>query len=191
VTRRLWLQAAAAVVVLVALAWGASRLLERMIAPPAGPVLPDIEPAAVDTGHIRATLFFGASDGLALVPVRRDVVLAVDPGAQGRQILLALLQPAPPPYLSLVPLGTTLRAFYITGSGEAFVDLSREAASAHPGGSFTELLTVQAIVQTVTANLPPARRVQILIDGKEVDTLAGHIDLRRPLAPDPSVIRGN
>ena len=25
-------------------------------------------------------------------------------------------------------------------------------------------------------------RVQILIDGKEVDTLAGHVDLRRPLA---------
>jgi hypothetical protein len=46
-------------------------------------------------------------------------------------------------------------------------------------------------VQTVTANLPPARRVQILIDGKEVDTLAGHVDLRRPLAPDPSVIGAN
>jgi hypothetical protein len=24
--------------------------------------------------------------------------------------------------------------------------------------------------------------VQILVDGKEVDTLAGHLDLRRPLA---------
>ena len=38
-----------------------------------------------------------------------------------------------------------------------------------------------AIVNAVTANLPAVQRVQILIDGKEVDTLAGHVDLRRPL----------
>jgi hypothetical protein len=30
-------------------------------------------------------------------------------------------------------------------------------------------------------NLPAITRVQILIDGKEVDTLAGHVDLRNPL----------
>ena len=30
-------------------------------------------------------------------------------------------------------------------------------------------------------NLPAITRVQILIDGKEVDTLAGHVDLRHPL----------
>ena len=31
-------------------------------------------------------------------------------------------------------------------------------------------------------NLPEVSSVQILIDGREVDTLAGHIDLRHPLA---------
>jgi hypothetical protein len=30
-------------------------------------------------------------------------------------------------------------------------------------------------------NLPAIARVQILIDGKESDTLAGHVDLRHPL----------
>jgi hypothetical protein len=30
-------------------------------------------------------------------------------------------------------------------------------------------------------NLPAIERVQILVDGREVDSLAGHIDLRRPL----------
>ncbi len=33
----------------------------------------------------------------------------------------------------------------------------------------------------MTVNLPAITRVQILIDGKEVDTLAGHVDLRHPL----------
>ena len=69
----------------------------------------------------------------------------------------------------------------MTDRGDAFVDLSREVVSAHPGGSLTELLTVYAIVNAVTANLPAVQRVQILVDGKEVDTIAGHVDVRRPL----------
>ena len=47
-----------------------------------------------------------------------------------------------------------------------------------------ELLTVYAIVNAVTANLPGVQRVQILVDGREVDTIAGHIDVRRPLERD-------
>ncbi|HPW21762.1 MAG TPA: GerMN domain-containing protein, partial [Vicinamibacterales bacterium] len=50
-----------------------------------------------------------------------------------------------------------------------------------PGGSQHELLTVYAIVDTLTANLPAITSVQILVDGREVDSLAGHVDLRRPL----------
>jgi hypothetical protein len=194
-TASLWLKAGAAVAVLVVLAWGATRLLERVIDPPVEPIgapstAPPAAETAAETAHIRATLFVGSSDGTSLAQVQREVPLAADPVAQGRQILLALLQPAPAPYVSLIPAGTMLRAFYIA-DGDAFVDLSVEASSAHPGGSFTELLTVQAIVQTVTSNLRSARRVQILIDGNEVDTLAGHVDLRRPLAADPSVIAAN
>ena len=63
------------------------------------------------------------------------------------------------------------------------------SSTKHPGGSFTELLTVYAIVNAVTANLPTVQRVQILIDGKEADTLAGHVDLRRPLIRDVTLVR--
>jgi hypothetical protein len=59
----------------------------------------------------------------------------------------------------------------------------------HPGGSAAELLTVYAIVNAVTANLPAIMRVQILLDGKEVDTLAGHMDLRRPLQRNESLVQ--
>ena len=190
-TRRSWLLIAASVIVLALLAWSVSRLLERIIDPPALTTGSAAAPAAVETAHIRATLFYGSSDGLALVPVSREVPLATDVAAQGREVVLAQLGAAPRPYVSVIPPGTKLRAFYISNRGDAFVDLSAEAATAHPGGSFTELLTVQAIVQAVTTNLPSARRVQILIDGKEVDTLAGHVDLRRPLTADASVNRKN
>jgi hypothetical protein len=145
--------------------------------------------APQQTAHITATLFFGSPDGQALVPMRREVPLAATVVEQGRQILAAQLAEAPPaPYVSVIPSGTMLRAFYVTDRGDAFVDLSSEIVRGHPGGSLNELLTVYAIVNAVVANLPAARRVQILIDGKEADTIAGHVDLRRPLTRDDALV---
>ena len=90
------------------------------------------------------------------------------------------------PLISPIPAGTTLRALYLTASGGAFVDLSPEVVTAHPGGSLDELLTIYAIVNALTMNLPAVTSVQVLVDGKEVDTLAGHVDLRRPLTKNVS-----
>jgi hypothetical protein len=61
------------------------------------------------------------------------------------------------------------------------VNLSPEITHRHGGGALDELFTVYAIVNALTVNLPAITRVQILVDGKEVDTIAGHVDLRHPL----------
>lgn len=187
-SRRRLVQIAIAAALVGLIAWGVNAGLERMVSPRPAPSEPAAA-ATASTAHITATLFYAAQDGQALIPVRREVPLADGVVAQGRQILVALLQAAPEPYVSVIPAGTMLRAFYVTERGDAFVDMSAEISSAHPGGSFTELLTVYAIVNAVTANLPAIQRVQLLVEGKEVDTLAGHVDVRRPLVRDPSLVR--
>ena len=53
-----------------------------------------------------------------------------------------------------------------------------------------ELMTVYTIVNAVLTNLPDLQEVQILIGGQEADTLAGHVDLRRPLRKNDSLIAG-
>lgn len=176
---------------LVLLAWGVTRGLERLFSTDTVEQAVGNGPAPPPPGvpRITATLFYGSADGLALVPVRQEVALAEGVVQQGQEILKAQLAAAPSPHVSVIPEGTTLRAFYVTDRGDAFVDLSPEVARNHPGGSFTELLTVHAIVHAVIANLPSIQRVQILIDGREADTLAGHIDLRRPLQQDVSLVR--
>ena len=172
--------------------YGVSRGIARLVAPEAAtPAATASAPPDAQVARISATLFFHSATDEYLVAVRREVPLGDTVNEQGRQILAAELQAAPPPLVSVIPPGTALRGFYVTERGDAFVDLSSDAATAHPGGSTAELLTVYAIVNAVTANLPTARRVQILIDGKEVDTLAGHVDLRRPLAPDMSLVQPN
>lgn len=176
---------------LAALAWAVNEGLERLATPRPQATVSAPGAAAPDAAvpRITATLFYAAADGSGLVAVHREVPLAEGVVQQGRAVLAAQLEAAPSPYLSVVPEGTMLRAFYVTEQGDAFVDLSPEVSTGHPGGSFTELLTVNAIVNALTANLPSIRRVQILIDGREADTLAGHVDLRRPLQRDDSLVR--
>lgn len=186
--RRPVLRIGAALVGLGVLAWAVTAGLDRLMRPRVEPQSPGTA-ASAPTGHITATLFYGSEDGQALVAVQREVPLAEGVVAQARQILMAQLGPAPAPYASVIPQGTTLRALYVSDRREAFVDFSPELTRGHPGGSLTELLTVYAIVNAITANLPAIERVQILVDGKEVDTIAGHIDVRRPLTRETSLTR--
>ena len=137
--------------------------------------------AAPAEPKIKATLFYISEDGLSLPGVQRDVPFGDPIVEQARRIVEAQLGDAPPPYASAVPRGTRLRALYVGDRGDAFVDLSGGVRTAHTGGALDELFTIYAIVNALTVNLPAVTRVQILVEGKEVDTLAGHVDLRRPL----------
>ena len=190
-TSRRILLASGVLIALGVAAFAVTRGIERLMTPAQSPAMEKpAAPAAAQVAHIRATLFFGAAAGDEyLMPAHREVPLADSVNEQGRQIVTAELQPPSPPLISLIPAGTTLRNFYVTDRGDAFVDLSADVSLKHPGGSSTELLTVYAIVNAVTANLPTVQRVQILIDGREADTLAGHVDLRRPLQQDLSLSR--
>jgi spore germination protein GerM len=189
--QRTYLQIGVGILLIGLLAWGVSRGLERLagLPPESGDAASDPSVPGASVPRITATLYYASADGQSLVAVRREVPLAEGLVPQGREIVGMQLQAAPSPFVSVVPEGTALRAFYVTERGDAFVDLSPEASSRHPGGSSTELLTVYAIVNAVTANLPSIQRVQILIDGREADTLAGHVDLRRPLQQDLSLVR--
>jgi hypothetical protein len=147
---------------------------------PAAAVVPSATPAGPER-KIKATLYYVSEDGLSLPGVQREIPFGDPIVEQARRIVEAQLAAAPLPYVSPVPAGTSLRALFVGERGDAFVDLSGEVRGKHPGGALGELFTVYAIVNAITVNLPAIMRVQILIDGKETETLAGHVDLRHPL----------
>ena len=130
---------------------------------------------------IKATLYYVSEDGLSLVGASAKSRSGTRSSNRRARIVEAQLRDAPAPLASAIPAGTTLRALFISERGDAFVDLSGDVTTKHLGGALDELFTVYAIVNALTVNLPAITRVQILIDGKEADTLAGHVDLRHPL----------
>ena len=160
------------------------RLPSRYEDPPAAstprPAAPAAASAATPGRNIKAQLFYLGNDGVSLTAVEREVPFGENTVEQAKAIVGAQIAPAAAPLVSAIPAGTTLRALFITRGGEAYVDLSRELVTSHPGGSTNELLTIRTLVDVLTTNLPAITAVQLLVDGKELDTLAGHVDLRRP-----------
>jgi spore germination protein GerM len=170
------------IVVFLAAVWGVFSLAPRWRATPAAPA-GTVRPAAAQAAErkIKATLYFVSEDGLSLVAAEREIPFADPIVEQARRIVEAQLGTPAAPLAAAVPTGTTLRSLFITERGDAFVDLSPQVTTNHPGGTLNELLTVYSIVNALTVNLPAITRVQILVNGREADTLAGHVDVRRPL----------
>jgi len=139
---------------------------------------------AAEARKIRARLFYVDEQGTGLQGIEQEVLFGEGTAEQARRIVEAQIAPAPEGHVSAIPAGTKLRTLFFTKAGEVYVDLSADVQTNHPGGTTNETLTVYALVSALTSNLPAATSVQILVDGKEVDTLAGHLDLRRPIEQD-------
>ncbi len=78
--------------------------------------------------------------------------------------------------------GTSLRCLFLLDGGLIVLDLTASAASG--GGSDTESARVYGLVDTLCYNFKEIKSARILVDGREVETLLGHLDLSRPLPPE-------
>jgi hypothetical protein len=155
----------------------------------------DDEEASEPTGPVRrlnVLVYYPAADGYGLVGEAHEIFMTPTPGDRAKQILADLIAgPIGEKGLRSIPAGTRLRQVYVLEGGTAYVDFSADLKQGLAGGSAKEMFAVYSIVNSLALNIPEIRRVGILIDGKAVDTLNGHMDLRRPLRPDSSLIAGS
>jgi hypothetical protein len=86
-------------------------------------------------------------------------------------------------YTSLWPRTTRVRGARISGT-TAYVDLSADARRGSGGGE-AEAMSLQQLVHTVVAAAPAVKAVQLLVEGKVVPDLWGHVDTRKPIAKGP------
>ena len=140
--------------------------------------------SAAEVRKIHARLLYVSEDGTHLTPVEQEVLFGEGATEQAKRIIEAQVAPPKAPLVSAIPAGTTVKTVFVTPKGEAYVDLSSEVRTNHPGGTTNEILTAYTLVSALTLNLPAITGVQILVEGREVDTLVGHMDLRHPLEQD-------
>ena len=131
----------------------------------------------------KCTLFFFDTESLTLAGEERELHLSQDIAERLKQTITELLTDSINGLYETIPNGTFLYEVYVDDQLTAYLDFSRHLKDGHIGGTTAETLTVGAILRTVEANFPDEiRKVQVLIEGLEADTLAGHINISKPLA---------
>lgn len=153
-----------------------ARLKEAVLQPGAGP-------------NEVATLYFPSLNDRKLVAEGRPIKWAAATDDRVRQVLLALAEGPRQGLGHPLPTSTTVRAVFLTLEGTAYVDLSSDLLKNISPGIESESLAVYSIVNSITANIPAIKKVKILIQGQEVETLEGHADLTEPIVPDPTLVK--
>jgi spore germination protein GerM len=153
----------------------------------AEPPATQASPSAEAHRTINVKLFFDALDTRGLVLEERAVPFSNDLATQVRTLVEELVKGSQIGLLPTLPPQTKVLEVFVSARGVAYVDLSKEAREAS-AGSDAELRSVYSVVNSVTMSLPSVSRVQILIDNQPVPTLAGHVDLSRPLPPDMTLL---
>jgi spore germination protein GerM len=137
--------------------------------------------------RLQVVIYFPAVETDGLIGEPHEIFRTAAPGDRAKQIIADLISgPTGEGLLRALPPGTHVRQVFVLEDGTAYLDFSADLRQGIRGGSTEELLAVYAIVNSVALNVPEIRRLGILIDGRPVETLNGHVDLRRPLPPDPS-----
>lgn len=149
---------------------------------PASEALTHDEPVAA--GRIQVKLYVLARSGRELATETEEILYSPSLQQQAKEVVRLLLRRS-----GAIPRGVSLRELFITSQGVAYLDLSQELVSNHPGGSSAEELTVFSLSQTLIANFPAVKTVRILVEGREIQTIAGHLDLTIPYGRAPSYLQ--
>ena len=127
------------------------------------------------------SIWFASPQEDALVLERRRVPHSSTPFERAKASLQELIAGPTSDALRTISAEVKIRELFIDDQGIAYIDFTEALSQTHPSGPWVEMLTLRSILQTLVANVPEITRVQILIEGRQVETLAGHIDIRRPL----------
>jgi spore germination protein GerM len=148
----------------------------------------DEPPAAAPLSRVLVTVYFPSASKGGLQGENREI-FNTSPVERAKQILSDVIAgPGGPEALPALPAGTRLRQVFVQDSGLAYADFSAQLRDGMTGGSETELLAVYAIVNSLALNIPEINRVIILVEGEPCESLNGHVDLRHPLVPRPSLM---
>lgn len=154
---------------------------------PVDPVdIGDTQAVQGPTGR-QAAIYFPATSGM-LEPELREVPADLDPAARKRWLAEQLVTgPKTEGLRSALPNGTQVAGVFAAPDGTVYIDFTIPEAVGM--GSTEELLAIYSIVNTMLLDDEAARWVVILINGRQRDSIAGHVDTSMPLAARPDLIR--
>ncbi len=134
-------------------------------------------------------LYFSGPEGEYLIGEKRKILKKNEAKEEAKETIVELIKGPRGKLIPTLPPRTKLLTLQINDAGVAKVNFNPALSKDHPGGSSAEMMTVYSIVNSLALNFPKIKRVQILIDGKPIETITGHLSLRQPVPPKPDLIK--
>jgi spore germination protein GerM len=129
------------------------------------------------------TIFFGNEAADGFVSEAREVPAAGSFEEQVKLVIGELIMGSrDSKKISAIPPGTELiQVFWVEDTQTLLLDFNRAFTTNHSGGSTGEYYTITNIIKTVSANFPQTVRIQFLIEGSTVESIAGHYAADKPI----------
>lgn len=156
---------------------------------PEKPAQPEQKPAVTTERTERAMnvkVYYPDDSGMRLVEVEREIFVddATDKYTAAVESLMD--EPLEDNLTRIFPKNASIRSVTVR-DGMATVDFDGSILKGFVGGSTGEEFLIGSIVDTLT-NFPEVTSVRFLVDGQEIETLSGHMDLSAPLERMSSLI---
>jgi hypothetical protein len=135
-----------------------------------------------------AKIYFSDPQERFLMPEKRYVIKENDAAAQTKEIVKALLEGSKAGLVNTFPAGVVLIDVKVGDAGIAFVNFSKNLIKKYQGGSTAEMATIYSLTNSITQNIPSIKKVKILVEGKELSSIKGHISTRKAFSPDLELI---
>ncbi len=162
---------------------GRRRIRSFLRVSPAPAVVPTVfagTPAVTPAQMVRVTVFFPGKEDARLHAEERDIAKPAGPAAYLKALFAEVQRgPTREGLIPVLPARLLLRNAFLLPDGVAVLDLAVDSGLSF--GSSEELTIVAALVDTVLQNVADTTHVRILVNGEPAETLAGHVDLTRPL----------
>jgi spore germination protein GerM len=129
------------------------------------------------------TIFFGNKSADGFVSETREVPVAQGFEDQVKLVLGELIKGSrDSDKISAMPDSTALiQVFWVEDTQTLVLDFNNAFVANHPGGSAGEYYTISNVIKTVSANFPQVARVQFLVEGNQVESIAGHYAVDKPI----------
>ncbi|MBN1470772.1 MAG: GerMN domain-containing protein [Syntrophaceae bacterium] len=135
-----------------------------------------------------AKIYFSDPQERFLKSEKRFVNKESDNALQAKEIVKALLNGSQNGLVNTFPKGVTVKDVKISDDGVASVNFHKDLLKAYEGSSASEMATIYSLTNSLTQNVSVITKVKILVEGKEIPSIKGHISTRKAFAPDLELI---
>ncbi len=133
-------------------------------------------------------LYFSDANERFLKPEERYIPKENIPTEQAKEVVRALLDGSKTKLINTFPDKVTLESITIDDSQTAHVSFDNSLVQRHPGGSASEMATIYSLTNSLIKNVSGIKKVKLLIAGKEVESIRGHINTRHPFTMNKELL---